>query len=170
MEAKAFERLRTLLLTSHYIVQSYLAWVLRNKFGTIERGGKTKCCPIGMGYGGLVIEVFVHSRSAYMDVELAREMSQHLFCDFDTATHASEIFASKFKGRILSEEDSRVLQRVSETMDLDEQQVAVYDLSRPTDRLKALSKGIRKTPAVIIEGRKCVGIQKCLAVLGERHQ
>ncbi len=112
-----------------------------------------------------MIEVFVHSRSAYMDVALAREMSQHIFCDFNTATHASEIFASKFKGRILSEEDSRILQSITETMDFDKQQVMVYDLSRPTDRLRALSKRIRKTPAVIIDGKKCVGIEKCLTVL-----
>ena len=84
-----------------------------------------------------MIEVFVHSRSKYMDVALAREMSQQIFCDFNTDTRASEIFASKFKGRILSEKDSRVLQSITEMMDFYKQQVAVYDLSRPTDRTQS---------------------------------
>lgn len=110
------------------------------------------------------IEVFVHSISPYVDYELTREMSQHGFCDPDMASKAGEMFSqfNKFRERMFSEEDWTVLQRLAETAKLRENEVRVYDVSRTADRLKALFKGITKTPVVIINGEKHEGLEKCL--------
>lgn len=114
-----------------------------------------------------LIEVFVHSSSVYMDVDFAREMSIHAYCNPGTATRASELFSSMFKGRVLSEDDSAVLQRLAELIKLTNEEPKVYDVSRIKDKLKALSSGIRRTPAVVINGEKYEGTEKCLDVLGK---
>jgi len=114
-----------------------------------------------------LIEVFVHSKSVYMDVDFAREMSTHALCDPDTATRASELFSSRLKGRILSEGDSAVLQRLSEAIKLTNEEPKIYDVSHMRDKLKALSSGIRRTPAVVINGEKYEGVEKCLDALGK---
>lgn len=115
-----------------------------------------------------LIEVFVRSSSVYMDVDFAREMSVHAYCNPGTSTRASELFSSMFKGRILSEDDSAVLERLAELIKLTNEEPKIYDVSRMRDKLKALSSGIRRTPAVVIDGEKYEGVERCIDVLG-RH-
>lgn len=68
------------------------------------------------------------------------------------------------KGRILRQEDHMVIEQalrvIKETDDL-----LVYDVSRLTDRLKALKKGVKKTPTIIIDGKKYEGLPEILRVL-----
>jgi uncharacterized protein YdeI (YjbR/CyaY-like superfamily) len=104
-----------------------------------------------------------------MDVDLAREMTCHVICDIDTATRASEIFSSKFKGRVLSDEDSAVLQKLVDIAKSTNDEIRVYDVSRMPDKLRALSRGIRKTPAVVVDGEKYAGMDKCLEALGKNY-
>jgi hypothetical protein len=73
-----------------------------------------------------------------------------------------------FKGRILSEDDSAVLQRLAELIKLTNEEPKIYDVSRMRYKLKALSSGIRRTPAVVIDGEKYEGVERCIDVLG-RH-
>jgi hypothetical protein len=109
------------------------------------------------------IEVYVHSVSPDVDYELAREMSQHGFCHPQMASRAGEIFLqfNKVKGRVFSEEDWAVLQRLAEVAGRINE-VRLYDVSRIADRLKALSRGIIKTPVIIINGEKNQGAEECL--------
>jgi hypothetical protein len=116
-----------------------------------------------------LIEVFVHSLSVYKDIDLAKEMSQHGYCDTGTATRASEIFSSKFKGRLFSTDDWTVLQRLSESEKIETEKIKVYDTSRPIDRLKALSQGIWKTPTIIVNGEKHVGLEECMGTLDKQQ-
>ena len=114
-----------------------------------------------------MIEVFVHSVSPYVDYELTREMSQHGFCDSDMATKAGEMISqfNKVKGRLFSEEDWAVLQRLAEASGWTNGEVRLYDISRTAGRLKALSRGIIKTPVVIVNGEKHEGAEECLGAL-----
>lgn len=100
-----------------------------------------------------------------MDMDLVREMSLHVVCDPSTATNASEIFTSKFKGRIFSQEDSAVLQFLSGATSLPSGEIRIYDVSRFTDKLRALAKGASKTPVIIIDGKRHEGMEECLAAL-----
>ncbi len=114
-----------------------------------------------------MIEVFLRSYSPYMDVELYREMSQHPFC----APGSGEALisaASKLKGRILPQEDLTVLEQVSRIAEKTNQKITVYDVSRMTDKLKAIKRGIRKTPAAIINGEKYEGLEEILQAISSK--
>lgn len=114
-----------------------------------------------------LIEVFVHSVSPYVDYELTMEMSQHVYCDPDMATKAGEMISqfNKVKGRMFSDEDWAVLQRLAEAAGGADGEVRLYDISRTAGRLKALSRGITKTPVIILNGEKHEGAEKCLDAL-----
>jgi protein-disulfide isomerase len=92
-------------------------------------------------------------------------MSTHIICLPETATRASELFSSKFKGRILSQEDNTVLEQALLVANKTKQKIIVYDVSRMTDKLKALKRGIRKTPAVIINGKRYERVEEIQEVL-----
>lgn len=107
-----------------------------------------------------MIEVFVCSHSMYMDVETLREMSTHSYCAPGEWTGLLKGLESKFKGRILPSEDVEVLEQFKTLGEKCGDEVRVYDVSRATERIKALSRGIRKTPALIIQGKKYEGIKE----------
>lgn len=109
----------------------------------------------------------MHSVSPYVDYELTREMTQHGFCDPDMATKAGELISkfNKVKGRMFPEEDWSVLQRLTELAEQTEGRVRLYDVSRIADRLKAVSRGVTKTPVIIVDGEKSEGAEKCLNAL-----
>jgi glutaredoxin len=117
------------------------------------------------------IEVYVHSVSPYIDYEVTREMSQHGFCDPDMANKAGEMISqfNKVKGRIYPEEDWSVLQRLVEAASQTDDEIKVYDISHTADRFKALTRGITKTPVVIINGERHEGAQKSLDAL-DKHR
>lgn len=106
-----------------------------------------------------LVEVFVRSFSPYMDVETARDMAPHSYCAPGTTEGLVSEVLSKFKGRLLSEEDSTALTRVLQIFKENQEPVRVYDVSRITDKLRLLKYGIRKTPAVIIDGEKYEGLE-----------
>jgi hypothetical protein len=116
---------------------------------------------------GSLIEVFVHSSSVYMDVETARDMAPHSYCAPGTTEGLVGEVLSKFKGRLLTEEDSKALQRVLQILRETQESVKVYDVSRTTDKLRAVKRGIRNTPAVIINGEKYEGLEAISQALSE---
>ncbi|MDH5459988.1 MAG: DsbA family protein [Candidatus Bathyarchaeota archaeon] len=69
---------------------------------------------------------------------------------------------SKFKGRILSQEDLTVLEQVSQIAKKTNEKLKVYDVSRMTDKFRAMKRGIRKTPTVIINGEKYENLEEVL--------
>jgi len=44
----------------------------------------------------------------------------------------------------------------------------VYDVSRMTDKLRAIKRGIRKTPAAIINGEKYEGLEEILQAISSK--
>ncbi|MGD0496510.1 MAG: hypothetical protein ABSB28_10835 [Candidatus Bathyarchaeia archaeon] len=114
-------------------------------------------------------EVFVRSFSPYMDVETARDMAPHSYCSPGTTEGLVSGVLSKFKGRLLSEEDSTALERVLQILKENQESVRVYDVSRMADKLRALKRGIRKTPAVIINGEKYEGLEAISKALSTKQ-
>jgi hypothetical protein len=106
-----------------------------------------------------LIEVFVRSFQPYMDVETARDMAPHSYCSPGTTEGLVSGVLSKFKGRLLSEEDSTALERVLQILKENQELIRVYDVSRIADKLRAVKHGIRKTPAAIINGEKYEGLE-----------
>lgn len=113
----------------------------------------------------MLIEVFVRSVSPSVDIDFYREMSQHTYCAPHMVDWGYRDFASKFKGRILPEEDRMVLEQVLLRVREKDDELLVYDVSRVTDRLKALKKGVKNTPTVIIEGEKYEKLEDILEAL-----
>jgi hypothetical protein len=104
-----------------------------------------------------------------MDVETIREMSQHTICAPGVASKMleeySQRFSSKFRNRFLPEADYTVLQRIPELAFELHDELKVYDVSRDLDRLRALKRGVLKTPAVIVQGEKHEGLDNILKLL-----
>jgi hypothetical protein len=99
-----------------------------------------------------------------MDVETCRDMAPHSYCASGT-TEELVSFASKLKGRLLSQEDSMVLERVSQISNVAKESIKIYDLSRMTDYFRAMKRGIGKTPTILINGEKFVGLGPVLQAL-----
>jgi hypothetical protein len=112
-----------------------------------------------------MIEVFVRSFSQYMDVELYREMSQHTYCAPETAQGLVGQTLSEFRGRVLPQEDHRVLEEVCKMAEKTNEKLKVYDVSRTTDKIAGMRHGIRKTPVVIINGEKYEGLKEILQAI-----
>jgi hypothetical protein len=105
-----------------------------------------------------LIEVFVHSHGKDIDVGHYREMSYHWECGL--AQWAYGELAGQFKGRILSEEDVGALRQLLEMAKKGSYEVKVYDTSRIGDRMRALKRGVLKTPTAIINGVLVQGLDE----------
>ena len=113
-----------------------------------------------------MIEVFVHSYTQDIDIGFYREASTHVMCAPDLARWATNKAFSKFRGRIVPDDDVTALVQALQLAEKTNDKVKVYDVSRTVDKVKAVKHGILKTPAIIIAGKKCQGIkeiQKSLA-------
>ncbi|MEM3616837.1 MAG: hypothetical protein QXJ31_02875 [Candidatus Bathyarchaeia archaeon] len=113
----------------------------------------------------MLIEVFVRSVSPSVDIGFYREMSQHTYCGPQMVNWAYRDLASKFKGRILQQEDYIVLEQALRIVKETDDELLVYDVSRLTDKLKALKKGVKKTPTILINGKKYEDMTEILKVL-----
>lgn len=100
-----------------------------------------------------------------MDVETCRDMVQHPMCAPETTEGLVHEALSNFKGRFFSEEDSLVLERVLDIVDKMKRPVKIYDLSKLTDKFKAASHGIFKTPVVIVDGIRYKVLEASLRVI-----
>ena len=109
-----------------------------------------------------MIEVFVRSSSvdANIDVGTLREMSQHTICAPGVWEGLYKAYGPKFKGRILLSEDQKVLGKLEILTNKFHEEVKIYDISRAFDKMKAVKQGIRKTPTVIVQGKKYEGLEK----------
>jgi hypothetical protein len=116
--------------------------------------------------GTFLIEVFICSHDRYVDVSLYREMSHHIDCGL--AQWAYDQLSEKFEGRMLSQEDLTVLEKVLEMAKARNEKARVYDVSRIADRVRALKRGVLKTPTVIINGERYEGLKEVSqAILGK---
>ena len=106
----------------------------------------------------VAVKLFVRSSSASSDVETAREMSLHAYCNPETATGASEIYSAKFKGRVLPEEHRIALQNVVEYAQARGEKLEVFDVSSMADWIRALGRGVVTTPTLIAYGTSFKGL------------
>ena len=109
--------------------------------------------------GILLIEVFIHSRSTYMDVDSIRHALSHVYCSPETGLRAVELFSSKLAG-VLPEKDVKILQEALKTSERTGEKLKVFDVSRIGHRIRAMKLRIRKTPTIIVNGEKNVGFEK----------
>lgn len=109
-----------------------------------------------------MIEVFVRSSSvnAEIDVGTLREMSLHPYCAPGSWEGLYKAYGLKFKGRLLAPEDHTVLEKLEILANKFHDKIKIYDVSRALDKMKAIKQGIRKTPTVIIQGKKYEGLEK----------
>jgi len=108
-----------------------------------------------------MIEVFVRSSSVHANIDIGtiREMSLHPICAPGTWEALLKDYG-KFKGRILPSEDQEVLRKLETLTNKFHDKAKIYDVSRLSDRMKAIKQGIRKTPTVIVQGKKYEGLEK----------
>ena len=117
-----------------------------------------------------LIEVFVRTSSPYVDVGHWREMSQHTYCSPALASSAEGQVASLLKGRIVSQDDITVLRKVVELARSNLDEIQIYDVSRMAHRLKAFAKGVKNTPAIIVEGVRFEGAKDSLVAIQSRFR
>ena len=102
-----------------------------------------------------------------MDVEAIKEMSQHPYCASGSTEDLISETLSKFKGRMLPQADSAMLQCIYEIIGERTDAVKIYDLSSMGDRLRALRHGVRRTPVVLIDGEKYQNLEVIHKVLSD---
>jgi hypothetical protein len=122
--------------------------------------------PMGVRVVSSVIEVFVCSREKDIDYGHYREMSLHWECGL--AQWAYGELAAQFKGRILPENDVAVLQQVFEQAKKENSQVKVYDTSRMGDKVRAMKRGVFKTPSAVINGQRYEGLEEILKAIAAK--
>ncbi len=127
-------------------------------------------CPLIVLLVNSVIEIFVRSFAPYMDVETCKDMSQHPFCAPESAEGLISGALSKFKGRVFPEADSTILEHVLQLMGKTNESVKIYDLSRVTDSLRAIRRGIRSTPVAIINKEKYESLEEILRAISNLKQ
>ena len=110
-----------------------------------------------------LIEVFVRSCDKDIDVAHYREMSFHWQCGL--AQWAYGELAAQFKGRILAEDDLTTMQQIVELAEKRNHKLKVYDISRLGDRTRAMKRGVLKTPALIVDGQRYVGLEEILRAI-----
>jgi len=107
-----------------------------------------------------MIEVFVHSYTQDIDIGFYREASTHIMCAPDLARWATNEAFSKFRGRIVPDDDVTALVQALQLAEKTNDKVRVYDASRTVDKVRAVKHGILKTPAMLVAGKKCEGIEE----------
>ncbi|MGD1995203.1 MAG: hypothetical protein PVH62_00365 [Anaerolineae bacterium] len=103
-----------------------------------------------------ILEVYVKSETVPPDIESYRHHRMHSHCAPGLAQETLRM--PGFSGRLLEQASSTLLQALSVAQGRLEGQVEVYDVGRLRGRLKALTAGVWKTPAVIVDGEKHVGL------------
>jgi hypothetical protein len=114
-----------------------------------------------------MIKIYVRSYSESVDMDAYRETSAHSYCFPGTWEGLVKGLGSSFKGRILPPEDFQALELLEPLVKESGEEVELLDTSRTIDLLKALARGIWKTPTAIVQGKKYEGIEKIRQYLDE---
>jgi len=114
-----------------------------------------------------VIEVFVHSYSPDVDIGFYREATQHTICAPDLARWATDAAFSRFRGRILPGEHLTALAKALEIAKKTGDKLKAHDVSHAADSMRALRCRIRKTPAILVNGKKYEGIEEIESITSQ---
>ena len=105
------------------------------------------------------IEIYVKSFSVPQDVESYRIHRMHSHCAPGLAEAGLKL--SGFSGRVLEADSAELLSLLGAARKRWGQRIPViqvYDVGRLRGRLKAMTAGVWKTPAVVVGGEKHVGL------------
>ena len=114
------------------------------------------------------LEVYIRSYGISADVESYHYARQHTYCAPGMLEQALRM--PGFRGRILERDSLELLPDLEAAQKRWGRHIRAYDLGRLGGRLKALAAGVWKTPAVVVGGRKHVGLaaaREALRGLGE---
>ena len=117
-----------------------------------------------------MIEVFIRTGSPHVDVAHWREMTQHTYCSPELVSSAENQVAKLSKGRIISQEDMTVLRGIVDLARANPAEIQVYDISRIVHRLRAFTKGVKNTPAIIVDGVKFEGAKDILVAIQSKFR
>ena len=101
-----------------------------------------------------MIEVYVRSFSLAHNFEALIYGARHTVC----APELLQQEAANFKGRALEPESAALLSDLATLRKGMMNEVRIVDIGRLRGRLMALRNGIRKTPAVIYNGKTHIGL------------
>lgn len=120
------------------------------------------------------VEIYVKSFSVPADVESYRIHRMHSHCAPGLAEAGLEL--SSFSGRVLGADSADLMSLLGAVQKRWRQQtvvIQVYDVSRLRGRLKALTVGVWRTPAVVVDGEKHIGLsaaKEALHSLGTNNE
>jgi hypothetical protein len=112
------------------------------------------------------IEVYIKSFSVSQDVESYRIHRMHSHCAPGLAEAGLEL--SGFSGRVLETDSADLVSLLGAARKRWGQRIPViqvYDVGRLRGRLKAMTAGVWRTPAVVVGGEKHVGLSAARTAL-----
>lgn len=108
------------------------------------------------------VEVYLKTYSIPGNIEEYTHASSHTYCAPDMIDGVRG--QSGFKGRIVKAECKELLSEVKSNLKKN-QDIVLYDVGRSQGLIKAITAGVWKTPAVIINGEKYIGQNAAMTAL-----
>jgi hypothetical protein len=108
-----------------------------------------------------MIEIYVRSFSLADNIDALIYGARHTIC----APELLQDEAAQFKGRVLEPESAALLSDLAVHIHQKQNEIRIVDTGRLRGRLEALKNGIRKTPAVIHNGKVHVGLANSRTVV-----
>ena len=104
----------------------------------------------------LKIDVYLKSVSIARDLGEFRHAGQHTYC---APSMMDGVRGTRgFRGRLLTPESDELLAEINSIGETWQERITVYDVGRFRGLLKALIGGIWKTPCVVVDDEKFVGL------------
>jgi hypothetical protein len=115
-----------------------------------------------------MIDVFIKSLSVPSDLDEFRHSGQHTYC----APGMTEGLRGMtgFSGRLLDQESAELLPNLKSLGERYGDRLRIYDVGRFRGLLKAMSAGVWKTPAIIVEGEKHLGLEAVKAAISTLNE
>ncbi len=108
-----------------------------------------------------MIEIYVRSFSLADNIDALIYGARHTIC----APELLQGEMAEFKGRALEPESAALLNDLAIHIKQKNDEIRIVDSGRLRGRLAALRNGVRKTPAVIHNGKVHVGLANCRTVV-----
>jgi hypothetical protein len=111
------------------------------------------------------IEIYVRSFSINDNFEALIYGARHTIC----APELLEQETGKFQGRALEPESAALLSDLADLRKVMKNEIRIVDIGRIRGRLMALRNGVRRTPAVIHNGKVHIGLVNSRMVVQNMH-
>jgi len=115
-----------------------------------------------------VVEVYLKSYPCAGDTELYIYSQHHTYCAPELGRMAAGMLSN---GRVFSMECVTLLPVLTRIMKAQPQAIRLYDVGRMEGKLRALRQRVFRDPAMVVDGKKYVGVEQCKqALLGLDRQ